>query len=310
MLKRFKTSEYSTSIPQWLFFSLFAFPSLPLKLSNLLFILLTVYLFFFWIIYKPSGVLSFLKFNILLAIPFIPYLVEFLLHFENPIMRFEMEKKLLFFIVPFTMSMYMAVVKPIGFRTCFNVFAGSVLVLSFYTLVVLLFNQVMFQPKSFENSAFIFRESFEHVSHLHPTYYGLFATISILWLVNESVNISSKWKYILLLSLVLLLVLDLLVAAKMPLIILAIGSVWLIFKNFKQKKKLLIIYIILVAIAAVSFLFMPSLNNRLQEINANPQTFNFIKTPLFSDKSSSTVILKWPWLTSGQAQERAMHSFY
>ncbi len=277
MLKRFKTSEYSTSIPQWLFFSLFAFPALPLKLSNLLFILLTVYLFFYWIIYKPSGVLSFLKFNILLAIPFIPYLVEFLFHFENPIMRFEMEKKLLFFIAPFTMSMYMAVVKPIGFRTCFNVFAGSVLVLSFYTLVVLLFNQVMFQPKSFENSAFIFRESFEHVSHLHPTYYGLFATISILWLVNESVNVSSKWKYVLLLSLVLLLLLDLLVAAKMPLIILAIGSVWLIFKNFKQKKKLLIIYIILVTIAAVSFLFMPSLNNRLQEINANPQTFNYFQ---------------------------------
>lgn len=262
-----KKSTFPILIPHWIFISLFTFPALPLKVTNILFITFSVYVLFYWLIYKPIGIWKTLRKNLVLSLPFIPYLLEFIFHYDNYIMQFEFQKKLLFFIAPVSTAIYFAVFNPKNIRACFNVFAASVSLLSIYTILLLIRSGTLFNEETFDNGAYLFRTSFEHFSHLHPTYFGLFASTAALWLVYNFENYAAKWKYIIVLFISILLFLILMVAAKMPLFILVLGTIWIIYKKVKRKGMRIFLYLSIVLVGFGVIFIIPSLSSRVGEVS-------------------------------------------
>ena len=261
-----KLAGYWVLLPQWLFIALFAFPVLPLKVTNFLFILFSVYILFYWLINKPISFFETVKPNLIITLVFIPYLVEFIFNYNNSVMQNELLKKLLFYTAPISISIYFTLFKSVNIRNCFNCFAGSVIVVSIYSIAGLVFRQILFTPSSYDNGAYLLRWNFEHISHLHPTYYSLFACIAILWIIYDFENYTARWKYVLIVSLVILVCVIMLVAAKMPLFILSVGSVLILYKKIKSKRTLISIYALMIIFGTGLIFSVPSLKNRTQEV--------------------------------------------
>lgn len=87
-------------IRQILFVALFAFPVLPLKVTNLLFIVFAVVVVFLFVQKKAGFVFKEFSIYLVISLPFVPYLIEFLFYHTNSSIQFELEKKLLFFSDP------------------------------------------------------------------------------------------------------------------------------------------------------------------------------------------------------------------
>ena len=261
-----KPFDIFTLFPHWLFIALFAFPAFPLIITNILFALFSASVIAHWIYQKPTGVWKNVKTSFLISLPFVPYLIEFFLHTDNAIMQFELQKKLLFFIAPITITAYISIFKPQNIRLYFTSFTIAVVSVSILSIVGLVYQGILFLPSSYENGAYLLRLHFENISHLHPTYYSLFSAISALWIIYDFKNYSSKWKIVFICFLTVLFFLILLIAAKMPLIILALGCSWLLSKRIKNRKLFLAIYVGFVMLAIAAIFIVPSLKNRITEV--------------------------------------------
>lgn len=250
---------------QVLFVSLFAFPVLPGKTINTLFIIFSltvIFLFvkekriFEWKAYLPYALLGFV---------FVPYFVEFLLHSKDPAMSFELEKKLLFFFAPPVFYLN-GKLKNNGIKNallCFTVSMSLLAIVSFFYLIL---SGKLLSAQSYENGAYGLRSVFEDFAGLHPTYFGLFATTASLWILFYLDNYKGKYKITLVVCLFFLVLLNLLVASKMPLFIFFIGILTLAYIKTKNRTKLAVIYISFFAGLVLLTFLIPSLRSRVLEV--------------------------------------------
>ena len=92
--------EQVENIRQILFVGLFSFPMVPIKIINVLFFCFSILTLILYLKEKPKFIFSEFKFYGFFMLPFLPYIAELLLYHNNPVVQFEFEKKLLFFIAP------------------------------------------------------------------------------------------------------------------------------------------------------------------------------------------------------------------
>jgi len=254
-----------SSLTQWSLASLFLFPVFPPKVLNVLFMLFCFFVVLCCIYIKPRFAWSHIRHNAILLIPFIPYLVEYVTHTNNRMAGFEFEKKLLFFIAPVVIGLYLSVNKLKDIRIYMYVFVLALFTLTVYSLGMLFHNDMLFSSYGFDNGARLLRHCFEDATNLPPTYYGLFATVAILWLVYDFKSQPAKTKIIYIIVGVLLFFQQLLLAAKMPLIALLLSLFYLFYKTTEYRKNLWIKYASVITLfAAIAFLF-PSVKNRIMD---------------------------------------------
>lgn len=258
--------ETINSIRKWLFIAMFSFPLFPIKVINICFICFGLLTLVFFFIEKP--LVKFADFRIygLFILPFIPYLIEWILFPSNSVIRFEMEKKALLFIAPVAFYLDSLLKSKTETRYAINCFIGSVSLLSFVSFFYLLFSGNLLSISSYLNGAFELRRSFEEFSGQHPIYYGLFSTTASLWLLYYFDSYSKNLQWLLGISVFFMILLNLLIAAKMPLLMLVIGLLWVAFKKIKNRNMLAMIYVLFFGVIFISIMFIPSLNNRLGEV--------------------------------------------
>jgi preprotein translocase subunit SecG len=119
---------------------------------------------------------------------------------------------------------------------------------------------------SYQNGAFELRKSFEELAGQHPIYYGLFSTTASLWVLFFFNKYSKNLQWLLGISVFFMILLNLLIAAKMPLLILVIGLLWVAYKKISDRNKLALVYVLFFGIIFIAIMFIPSLNNRLGEV--------------------------------------------
>ncbi len=258
--------EQVENIRQILFVGLFSFPMVPIKIINVLFFCFSILTLILYLKEKPKFIFSEFKFYGFFMLPFLPYITELLLYHSNPVVQFEFEKKLLFFIAPIIFYLSFSLSSKIKIENAINCLIGSVSILSILSFFSLLFLGNLFSPISYQNGAFELRRLFEEFSRQHPIYYGLYSSTASLWIIYNFNIYSKNLKWLLGISLFFMLFMNFLVAAKMPLIILVLGVLWIAYKKVNSLKKLLFIYTgIIIGLISISFL-VPSLRNRLIEV--------------------------------------------
>jgi O-antigen ligase len=262
----FLKTENLNWIRQALFVALFSFPVMPIKYINVFFIGFMVLTLFFFFKEKPKWQFSDFKFYGLFILPFIPYLVEFIMFHDDKIMQFELEKKSLFFVAPIIFYMSSLLQKKMELRHAVNCFISSVAILSIVSFLYLLFSGTVLSISSYQNGAFELRKSFEELSGQHPIYYGLFSTTASLWVLFFFNKYSKNLQWLLGISVFFMILLNLLIAAKMPLLILVIGLLWVAYKKITDRNKLALVYVLFFGIIFIAIMFIPSLNNRLGEV--------------------------------------------
>jgi hypothetical protein len=262
----FLKTENLNRVRQSFFVALFSFPIVPIKFVNIFFIGFMALTLFFFLKEKPKWHFSEFKFYGLFILPFIPYLVEFLMYHDNKIMQFELEKKSLFFWAPFIFYMSSLLQKKMELRHAVNCFISSVAILSIVSFLYLLFSGTVLSISSYQNGAFELRKSFEELSGQHPIYYGLFSTTASLWVLFFFNKYSKNLQWLLGISVFFMILLNLLIAAKMPLLILVIGLLWVAYKKISDRNKLALVYVLFFGIIFIAIMFIPSLNNRLGEV--------------------------------------------
>ncbi|MBK6986491.1 MAG: hypothetical protein IPH32_17950, partial [Bacteroidetes bacterium] len=141
-------------IRQALFVALFSFPVMPIKCINVFFIGFMVLTLFFFLKEKPKWQFSDFKFYGLFILPFIPYLVEFIMFHDDKIIQFELEKKALFFGAPFVFYISSILKSKLELRNAINCFISSVSILSIVSFLYLLFSGNLISISSFQNGAF------------------------------------------------------------------------------------------------------------------------------------------------------------
>ncbi len=256
-----------------LFLVLFAFPLFPLKFTNLIFMVisaLTLLAFFI----KPFPIGRPLLRNLVFVIPFVPYLIEFLISGFHPTAHFEFEKKLFFFTAPLIIPVFMKVTGFRNYKLALLVFALSVGALTIFTTGVLIIKGVPFLAASYQNGAFILRDSFERISGLHPTYYSLFAISSVCFLGYASFSAKRWLRLCFVILAVMLFITVLFLAVRIAFITAAILLLIMIIKNsMSVLRKLLFGFCAFALLALISFA-LPSLRNRLSEMVALKNDYN------------------------------------
>ena len=288
-------TENIEKLRQVVFLCLFAFPVIPIKLINGFFICFMTLTLFFYIKEKPKFNFSAFKLYALFILPVIPYLIEFLLYRNNQVIRFEFEKKLLFFVAPIIFYLSTCLNSKLEIKHAVNCFIGSVAILSFITVLNLLFLGNVFSEATYQNGAFEFRKSFEELSGQHPIYYGLYSTTASLWIIYYFDKYSKYLKFVLGTSLFFMLLLNVLIASKMPLMILILGLIWIAYKKIDSKRNLAFIYTSSLVLIIVTSLIIPSLRNRLLEIpnyfyNQNPNNTIIERSIIF--KCSKSIFIE------------------
>lgn len=253
-------------IRQWLFIAMFSFPVVPIKLINAFFIAFTVITLSLFIKEKSKWFFSDFKYYLIFIVPFIPYLIELVLFPTNQIIRFEAEKKLLFFIAPVSFYLNSLLNHRIKLYHAINCFISSVAILSIVSFFYLVFAGHLFSVSSYQNGAFELRKSFEEISGQHPIYFGLFCSTASLWVIYAFDQYSKNLKWLLGVSLFFMITLNFLIAAKMPLLIFVVGVLWIAFKKVENKKRLISFYSLFFVSLFLMVEFIPSLNNRLSEV--------------------------------------------
>lgn len=262
----FLKSENLNLVRHSLFIALFSFPVIPLKYINIFFIGFAIITLFSFFQEKPKWHFSDFKFYGLFILPFTPYLIEFAIYHNDTIMQFELEKKTLFFIAPFIFYVSSLLKSKIELRHAVNCFISSVSILSLVSFLYLLFSGNLLSIESYQNGAFELRRAFEEFSGQHPIYYGLFSTTASLWVLFYFDKYSKNLQWLLGISVFFMILLNLLIAAKMPLLILVIGLLWVAYKRISDRNKLALVYVLFFVIFFIAIMFIPSLNSRLGEV--------------------------------------------
>jgi hypothetical protein len=246
--------------------ALFTFPMLPLQVPNIIFMLFALFSMLLWVLNGMPSIWKKLGLSLLITIPFVPYLVEYLFFHNNHVMGFEMEKKFLFFIFPLVFAFYTSTSKPLNFNVYIRTFIVSLILLSTYTLIHLVTSHILFNPANYAGDSSALRIKFEDISGLHPTYFGFFATISVLWILYDFKNLSSTLKWFFGISACVMAFMDFLVASKMPLFILLLGAFFMLYKTTPNKKQLLLTYLAILLTLISIMLLIPSLRVRMFEM--------------------------------------------
>jgi len=287
--------EDMEKLRQVMFLCLFGFPVIPIKLINAFFLCFMFLTLLFYYKEKPKFDFSIFKMYALFVLPFVPYLIEFLLYHNNQVIRFELEKKLLFFAAPIIFYLSACLNSKLEMKHAVNCFISSVAILSFMTVLNLLFWGNVFSEATYQNGAFEFRKSFEEFSGQHPIYYGLFSTTASLWIIYYFDKYSKNLKWLLGISLFFMMGLNVVIASKMPLIILILGLIWIAYKKTDSKKNLALIYSGSLVLIIVISLLIPSLRSRLLEIpnyfyNQNPNNTLIERSIIF--KCSQSIFIQ------------------
>lgn len=276
---------------QYLFIALFSFPILSIKFTNIVFIIFAVLTLFVSVKERHKfDFRVFKKYGIFILL-FLPYAVEFVFFSSNSVMQFEFEKKLLFLFAPLAFYLNENLESKFKIEYAVNTFISSVSILSMVVILNLLFWGNLFDKATYLNGAFELRKLFEDLSGQHPIYYGLFSTTASLWIVYYFDKYSKGLKWLLGVSLFFMILLNLLIAAKMPLIILFIGLMWIAYKKVGNKKRLVIIYVIACIVMISVSCLIPSLRTRLLEIsnyfqNQNPNNTLIERSIIFNCSKS------------------------
>lgn len=249
-----------------LFLSLFTFPILPIKLCNWIFIFFSIITLILFSKEKKTIWWPHLALSLLIVVPFLPYLFELIVFPHNKIIQFETEKKLLFFIAPFIFYCASTLKIKLDFMRSIQIFIGAVSLLTLISYVFLFWQNNINIFESTASISYQIRTNFESISQLHPSYYGLFSSISSLWLIYSFKNFNLKWKLIVSFALFLLISLNLLLASKMALFILFLGLIFILYKSSLNARKKISYFIVIIFSILVSIYFVPSLNSRLAEI--------------------------------------------
>ncbi len=293
----------SLNVSKGLLCALFAFPLFPFAVTNLLFISFSISTIVSWILNGRPSIKKSLTRNILITLPFIPFLVEYLFFFNNSTVGFELEKKLLFLIAPIIFSFFYSVVNQADYRIYIRTFTISVTLLSIYSLTLLLIKNILFTASNYEGDSSILRIKFENISGLHPTYFGLFASVSILWILYDFKNLNKFLKWGCAISCFILILIDFLVAAKMSLIILIVGSIFVLYKTTPDKKNLLLKYLIMVASLVLLVFCVPSLRQRMYEmkglLGTEAWVFNSVNERKLIFNASMDLFVKHIWFGVG-----------
>lgn len=264
-------------IKHGLLIALFAFPLFPINIVNVIFILFSLLVLFIYFNEKP--VLNFKDFSFyaLFILPFIPYIIEFLMYSDNSVIKFELEKKILFFIAPIIFYINSRVSNR---YSCYHViwsFIVSVFILCISTLMMLLYKGALLNAHVFENGAYEIRFMIESFSGLHPTYFGLFIALSALIIIHEFKLYTGKIKIGLIIMLIVLVLMSLIIASKMPLIILFIGALFIIIKQVTGTFRKIKISVVLISSVIFLSILIPSARERIMEI------YNYYVHPIASN---------------------------
>jgi O-antigen ligase len=247
------------------FLTLFGFPLYPLAVTNVLLITLYTGIMIAYLI-KPFPVHKLLLRNLVFIIPFLPYLIEFCVSGFTPVSGFEFEKKLFFFTAPLFLPLFMEITGFRAYRQALLVFAFSVVALTLFSVAGLMFQGIPFHASSYINGAYLLRDGFEKLSHVHPTYYSIFALTSACFLIDTAYRQNRAAKIILALLAVLLFAAALFIAARMAVVTGGIFLlVWILRSRMKLIKKMVFGCLALAVLIALSFA-IPSLKNRFSEV--------------------------------------------
>ncbi len=268
-----KLSLYTQRYRDFCFIFLFTFPIFSLKIVTISFVVFSVLTLLLFFIERPKFIKKDLFFYLLFILPFLPYLFEYCFFSDNPVIRFELEKKILFFITPVIFYISSLLGKPLSYFSALKTYVISVSIFSVCYFIILFFSGIMFSNNAYLNGSYELRTFFENISGLHPTYYGLFSTTASLFIVFYFHKFSRNIKLILVFFLFFNVLLGFLIASKMPLIILIFGLFYLAY--FKSKSKLQFGGIVLVILSCLFFLsnILPSFHSRVLE------TISFYSNP-------------------------------
>lgn len=266
--KETKPKALFSLLPQWILIALFAFPALPLNVTNILFIVFSTYVLLYWIYLKPLPLWKEIRFNALLLLPFIPYLAELVLHPQSGALLFEFQKKIPFFIAPFSIPVFIRLFEIKDSRPYFASFTLSVIALTLYAVFMLIAGGTLLSPASYDNAAYLLRLRFEAYSHLHPTYYSLFAAAAVCWILYGHARHPPALRPLYYAGAICMFMLSLLLAAKMPLLILTAGIFYILYLQIKNRKKLVLMYTALLAVICTLAFMLPSLESRVSELRS------------------------------------------
>lgn len=265
------------SVKRFLLIALFAFPLLSLHIVHIVFIAFSLCVIGLYVINKPKFYWRDGLPYLFVFLLFVPFGIEYLLYSENTVMKFEVEKKLFFMIAPIVFFMNAQLKSKTDFYDGFYAFISSIAILSVVMFFYLLLNGVLLSETSYLNGAYELRRAFESASGLHPIYFGLFNTTASLWLLHEIKTYHNYGKRLMGTTLACMIIVNFLLAAKMPLFIFGMGCIWLVIKKVNKLKIALISILGLLFLFAIAIWLIPSLHNRFMEVYhfcINPQMNN------------------------------------
>ncbi|MDD3168785.1 MAG: O-antigen ligase family protein [Eubacteriales bacterium] len=245
----------------------------------------------------------------LFILPFLPYLGEFILFPGDPVARFSFEKKLLLFSAPLILPMILQGDREKTLHRCLQVFSVSTLVLSLYSILILLSDGTLSDEKTFANGAYILRTRMEELSCLHPTYHALFSGSAALFLLISGMRSSGLIRWISLSGSAFLAFFTLLLSARMPAVALVAGGAALLLTSGLSLKKKITLTAGIIVTVVLAFLSIPSLHNRILE-RKTVSWRGSSPTSTYTERSEilscAVKVFKEHWLT-GTGSRKSQH---
>ena len=249
-----------------LFLALFAFPLYPLKLANgilIAFYVATAVAYFA----KPVPIGKPLLRNLIFFIPFLPYFIEAAVNGFAPAPLFETEKKLFFYTAHLILPIFFAATKFRNYKLALLIFSVSVALQTVYGFGALLAEGSLSSGASMGGSQLL-RDHFESVTHIHPTYYSVFALLAAAFFIQASLHVQIGYRILMYLIAVIMIVVVFILAARIAFIIAgAFFIIWLIVWKAPKIRKGIVSGVAAGVMVAAVFL-IPSLNERFREMSS------------------------------------------
>ena len=276
-----KYKYYLKLINIYLLIMLFAFPIFPLKLSVI--VILT---------FSFSSIINYffvenvkLKFNYLLLFSIIfplLYFINYLLYPESFDAWFEFEKRIALFGMPIIFGVTQIDINKSKLFFAYNL---SVIILCLVVLIHLLFFDIN-ETYFIGGLSYALRTTIEEQTTIHPTYFSLFTGFSFYIILNNLVkNEFLPIKFLLnIINLLILVVLLILLASKIFFLSTLLIIPLIIFKSRLKTLFKVGVICFFYLLFTLSMIFIPSLNQRLSELN-----FNKIEVPKNNDINSTNL---------------------
>lgn len=272
---------YKDKIHIFILCFLACFPLLNMKIANGTVIVLFLFTILFanntYKKWTANGLIN-LGFMLL---PFFYILIHCLLIDQSKEAHFYFEKSLglgvfpiIFFLFPLDKN---------KFNLIFNIWTGCSIIISIWGLVntMALLNlnvglnkfwnsySEMFNDPSFSH---LLRSNFENFTKIHPTYASMFLGIGFIYIFNKITiqKLTNKnYLYLYIVILVLIFGLQLIIAARTPLIATLMITIGIYTINNRKNKKVYLFIALSIILGASLVLLVPSINSRFKEVNLN-----------------------------------------